>query len=161
MPTLTTGMQAEQHELISSKLIEFIKIYITTDADPIVFRLCKSETLDWDGSTWPKAAYSITGIGDISGDERIRPKLVLPNPDGLYNYYIREGLLEGALVTYYKVHPDDLNTSQAQSYPYYINRIMEINNRVINLQLSSLSDGNNYKLPARRFTQPEFNQVRI
>lgn len=161
MTKLTTGMIPEQHELTSSEFIQFLKLYIPTDSNPIVIRMCLTQTLEWDGEVWPKTAFSLTGIGDLSNSERIRPKLVLANPEGLYSYYIQEKYLEGALVSYYKVHPDDLDTPQAQVYEYYINRVMEVNRKLINLQLSAYSDGNRFKLPARRFVQPEFNQVRI
>lgn len=161
MTKLTTGRLPEQHELTSSKSLQLLKLYIPTNSDPIVIRACLTQTLNWDGETWPKAAFSLSGVGELSNDERVRPKLVLPNPDGLYNYYIQNKFLEGALVTYYKVHPDDTDTPQAQTYEYYINRIMEANRKLLNLQLSAYSDGNHFKLPSRRFIQPEFNQVRI
>lgn len=161
MTTLTTGMLAEQHELTSSNLIQFLKIYIPTDSDPVVQRFCASQTLEWDGQTWPKAAFSLTGIGEKGTSERVRPKLVIPNPDGIYSYYVGNGFLEGSQVTYYQVHPDDLETSQSQTQYYFINRVTEMNRRYINCQLSSFSDGNSFKLPSKRFIQPEFNQVRL
>ena len=161
MRKLTTGMIPEQHGLSSSKLIEFLKIYIPTDSDPLVQRLCLSETLEWDDNTWTKSAFSLSGLGQIGGEERVRPKLVLPNPEGIYSYYVSNQFLEGSAITYYQVHPDDLNSPQAQITELYVNRVMEVNRQYINLQLSLPSDGNSYKLPSRRFTQPEFRQVRI
>ncbi|MBL4705463.1 MAG: hypothetical protein JKY54_13150 [Flavobacteriales bacterium] len=161
MTKQTTGNIPEQYELTSSDYLQFIKLYIPTDSDPLVQRFCLSGTVEWDGHIWTKAAFSISGVGENGNDEKVRPKLVLPNPDGIYNYYIQRQYLEAAEVTYYRVHPDDIETSQAEEFSYFINRVVENTRIYVNCQLSALSDGNDFKLPSRRFIQPEFNQVRI
>lgn len=122
---------------------------------------CLQKTIEWNSQIWPLSAYSLTGKGDRAGGEQVRPSLLLPNPESIFSYYIGQGWLERARVTEYEVHPSDLNLTESLSATWYISRVVEFNKKAVNLQLSSLSDGNSFKLPVRRFTQPEFSLVRV
>lgn len=161
MRTLPQGVRAENNELQHSQPLELIKVRIETEEIPVIQRLCLTEDLNWQGEVWVKSAFSITGIGDRAGGEKVRPRLMLPNPEGIYSYYIQQGFLDNALITYYRVHPSDIDNGENLAYQFYVARITEHNRQHISCQLNALSDGNNFKLPSRRFVQPEFNLVRL
>ena len=160
--TTSLGRHSEQHELTASEYIQLLKIHIETDSDPLIKLYCVNQDLTWDDLFWSKVPFVVSGIGQKGAGERTRPKLVLPNPEGIYSPYIQKGFLEGALVTYHRLHPDSLETGFSdETYEFYISRIVESNNQYINVQLNHLTDGNRFKLPSRRFIQPEFSQVRL
>ncbi len=161
MKVLPSGMEQEKHSLNSSAPYELLKIYIETDDGPVVQHFCLSQTLEWNGLTWSKVAFNLSGLGDKSGGEKTRPRLILPNPEGVYSYYIQKGYLDNARVTQYLVHPENLDSNESLTNQFYVSRIVEVNRQMISCQLNYLSDGNNFMLPPRRFTQPEFNQVRL
>lgn len=156
---------AFENDIASLQGVEFLtllKLQIETpDTSLVTFRFCLQKTINWKGQVWSLTPFSLSNEGNRAGGEQVRPSLILPNPDGLFSYYISEGWLDRARVWKYEVHPDDLISGSSLSSTWYVNRIEELNNKAISLQLSALSDGNNFKLPARRYTQPEFPLVRV
>lgn len=160
--TVPLSISDEFGSLESHEPFSLLKIQIETpQGDPINLRFCLQKTIEWNSQIWPLSAYSLTGKGDRAGGEQVRPSLLLPNPESIFSYYIGQGWLERARVTEYEVHPSDLNLTESLSATWYISRVVEFNKKAVNLQLSSLSDGNSFKLPVRRFTQPEFSLVRV
>lgn len=142
--------------------LTLLKIQITApDASVVTLRYCAEKTVNWQSQTWALAPFSLTGEGERAGGEQSRPRLVLANPESLFSYYISEGWMDGARITKYEVHPDDLASGQSTMSVWYVSQVEELNAIAISLQLSTLSDGNSFKLPGRRFTQPEFGLVRL
>lgn len=132
-----------------------------TSSSLVTFRFCLQKTVTWKNQVWSLTPFMLSGEGNRAGGEQMRPSLMLPNPQGIFSYYISEGWLDRARVWKYEVHPDDLSSGQSLMSTWYVSKVEELNKKAISLQLASLSDGNAFKLPARRFTQPEFPLVRI
>lgn len=156
---------AFEEDLASLNAVEplkLLKIQIQTpDPNLVTFRFCLQKTVVWKGHNWTFTPFLLQGEGNKAGGEQTRPTLALPNPQGIFSYYISEGWLDRARIWKYEVHPDDLASGQAAMSTWYVSKVEEINRKAISLQLSALSDGNSFKLPARRYTQPEFPLVRI
>lgn len=160
--TVPVSFSDEFGSLESSESFSLLKIQIETpEGESISLRFCLQKTIEWNSQIWPLSSYSLTGKGDRAGGEQVRPSLLLANPESIFSYYIGQGWLERARVTEYQVHPLDLEKTECISSTWYVSRVMEMNKKAISLQLSSLSDGNTFKLPVRRFTQPEFSLVRV
>lgn len=138
-----------------------LKLQVSTPTGVTTWRFCLQKTLIWKSQVWALTPFSLTGEGDRAGGEQTRPTLVLPNPEGLFSYYVSEGFIDRARVFKYSVHPDDLNSGKGVMSTWYVSRVAELNDKAFQLELSGLSDGNNFKLPARRFTPPEFGMVRL
>lgn len=148
--------------LISVEPLKLLKLQIETpDNSLVTFRFCLQKTLLWKGQTWSLTPFVLSNEGNRAGGEQVRPSLMLPNPEGVFSYYISEGWLDRARIWKYEVHPDDIASGLAIMATWYVSRIEELNNKAVSLQLASLSDGNSFKLPARRFIQPEFSLVRV
>lgn len=142
--------------------LKLLKLQIETpDTSLVTFRFCLQKSVTWKGQNWALTPFSLTGEGNKAGGEQTRPNLILPNPDGIFSYYISEGWLDRARVWKYEVHPDDLTSGQSITATWYVSKIGELNKKAVNLELAALSDGNAFRLPARRYTQPEFSLVRI
>lgn len=141
--------------------LTLLKLQIQHPDGLTVFRFCLQKSISWAGQSWALTPFSLTGEGDRAGGEQVRPTLVLPNPEGLFSYYVTGGWLDRARVTKHLVHPDDLALPHSIISNWYVSRFSELNSQAISLELSALSDGNSFRLPARRFIQPEFGLVRL
>lgn len=159
---IPAAFEENMAELTALEPFKFLKLQIETpDLSLVTFRFCLQKTLSWKGQSWALTPFMLSGEGNRAGGEQVRPTLILPNPNGLFSYYISEGWLDRARVWKYDVHPEDLDSGASIMSTWYISKIDELNNKAISLQLAALSDGNAFKLPARRYTQPEFPLVRI
>lgn len=156
-----TAFKATMADLNQSEPYTLLKLQVTTDLGTTTWRFCLQDSISWDNQTWSLTPFSLTGEGDRAGGEQSRPNLVLPNPDGMFSPYIARGFLLRARVIKYEVHPNDVGTNNGIMSQWYISKVLEINAKAISFELSALSDGNSFKLPSRRFSQPEFRLVRL
>ncbi len=162
MRVATPATKAELSGLQVSEKLCLLKMEVPLRTGGLmVFRLCNQKQVTWDGQVWSQAAFDIMNIGQSTSGERNRPSLVLANPEGIFSYYIANGTLEGSRVWRYLVHPDEVGTNEGVQNQWYIRKIASLNSRQVSLELADLSDGNQFKLPPRRFTQPEFRQVSL
>lgn len=165
-------IQGQTHSLSPTDLIDLFTIRVFTDAEDAVFRITESETVTWsNGFVWQNTAMLFSGARKSSSGEVARPKLNLPISSG-FLYYVNQGFMEGALVTRHQIHPEDLalyssgeSASISESYAirsqWFVSRVTSATNQVLSLELRGFSDGNKFKLPSRRFSQPEFPFVSL
>ncbi|MDD4864773.1 MAG: hypothetical protein PHE38_12280 [Alishewanella agri] len=159
---IPAAFEANMASLNAIEPLKLLKLQIETpDTSLVTFRFCLQKTISWKGQSWAVTPFMLSGEGNKAGGEQMRPSLVLPNPDGIFSYYISEGWLDRARVWKYEVHPDDLESGASLMSTWYVSKVDELNNKAVSLQLAALSDGNAFKLPARRFIQPEFPLVRL
>jgi len=161
MLTTEGAILGEIQSLTPQELITFIQIDLQTAQGLTTFRLTDSVTQTWKSHVWTNSAYDLSGVGKTSSGEFSRPKLNLPNPNGSFTYYANRNLLEGALVTRHRAHPNDLASGLGLRNRWYVSQVKSLTNQVITLELRGLSDGNRFKIPSRRFTQPEFPFVSL
>lgn len=157
----TTSFNSTMADLTQPEPFTLLKLEVLSGQAPTTWRFCLQDSLSWNNQTWSLTPFNLSGEGDKAGGEQSRPTLILPNPEGLFSSYIARGYLLRARVTKYEVHPWDINTDRGIMSQWYVSKLLEVNNKAISLELSALSDGNSFKLPSRRFTQPEFGLVRI
>ncbi|HQT80195.1 MAG TPA: hypothetical protein PLD10_24410 [Rhodopila sp.] len=118
-------------------------------------------TVSWNGQVWEGIALKLTGVASYGDTQVSRPKLQLQNPDAIWSPFVSEGVLEGAMVTRYRV----LNSDLAANNPVYISqtwqvgRVMSCTRLYIIMELRSLIDAPNFLIPARLFAPPAFPTV--
>ncbi len=157
----TTSFNSTMADLSQPEPFTLLKLEVLTGQSTTTWRFCLQDSISWNNQAWSLTPFNLSGEGDKAGGEQSRPTLILPNPEGMFSSYIARGYLLRARVTKYEVHPSDINTDRGIVSQWYVSKLLEINNKAISLELSALSDGNSFKLPSRRFTQPEFGLVRI
>ena len=127
----------------------------------VTFRVCDQTNIVWQGVDWERLPWQISGEGMSADTEMARPSLMMPNHDRRFSYYSESGLLEGASISIFEVHPLELQTKQARVRNYILARVSGDNELQITFELRTPSDGPNYKLPARRYMAPEFPSVKL
>jgi phage-related protein len=161
MKTVSPNVQQDLNSLHPKQFITFLQITIETDSAPVNFYLTDGETRTWKSISWSNAPFYISGISATGSGERSRPKVTIPNDGGTFTYYVSKRYIEGATVTRYLVHPDDLASGVALESVFYIAQISSLSGLSITAELRSPSDGNNFVLPSRRYVQPEFPSVSL
>jgi len=160
MKELSNEVRSQRHSLTPDELTTYLQLEIDDpDGAPVVIRLTDKKTTDWNGVTWVKSPFQLSGVSKNSSSERNRPSLTLPNEGGIYSYYINRSLLEDAIVTRYKAMPHESASSLVSKHVYYVSHPSNIAGDLLTLQLRRLSDANKYQIPPNRYTQPEFSTV--
>ena len=160
MKELSRDIMSQRHSLTPEDLTTFLELTIEDPLGaPIIIRLTNRETREWNGVTWVHSPFQLTGISNKSNGEKNRPSLSLPNEGGIYSYYLNQGLLEDSTVIRYKALPNELGGSLTAKNIFYVSHPSSNSGSILTLQLRRLSDGNKYKIPSRRYTQPEFRTV--
>lgn len=160
MKPLSNEMQSQRLSLSPDELRIFLEIAIEDPNGPAVhLRFTNHETTEWNGVTWTNTPFQLTGVSNSAAGERSRPTLALPNEANAYGYYIKNGLLEDALVTRYKTLPGEDYGAVTEKHVFYVSHPKQITGTSISLELRRLSDGNRYKIPPNRYVQPEFPTV--
>lgn len=147
----------EPYRLLELSFNESVDGYEQT----VMFRICDQTSIVWQDVAWERMPWQVSGEGLSADTEVARPSLMLPNEDRRFSYYAESGLLEGAQVTLYEVHPVELHTKQARVRNYVVARVSGDNEMQVTFELRSPSDGPNYRLPARRYMPPEFPSVKV
>lgn len=160
MKTLSPELKQARKSLAVSQLITFVKIVFKDENDtPIALRFTDAATQDWYGETWANSPFLFSEITQTTSGEKSRPKLNLPNENGVYTSYIQQGLLDNAEVTRYKALPGEAGSAITSKQCFYISRIITLNSTLFVAQLRRLSDGNRSKIPGGRYISPEFPSV--
>ena len=148
------------HELVGDGVVELFKIRLTSGT---LIHIKNDDTLTWQGDTYEGIALQLTGVAHNSDEERSRPNLTVANPEGMFSTMIRDGNLDGAIVTRFRVLREhvlnDNNISQQQSWA--LTRVVSLNREKISVELRDQMDGQFFLTPARMFIPPEFPQVSL
>lgn len=159
--TLSDNQKKDSLSLTPSERIQFLKLVIDTDQGSTTFCFTDGPTRVWRGLSWAHGTFLLSGVQVSASGEKSRPRLNVPNDDGAFSYFINNGYLENAEVTRYLCHPADVAAEIAIRQVWYVSQVVSANKDVIALQLRCFGDGNRFRLPARRFVQPEFPSVAL
>lgn len=159
MKTLTPAIQKDTQSLTPHQLVQFLKLSIDTAQGTSTFLLTDGVATTWRGEVWSRAPFLLAGISSSATGERSRPKLTLPNEEGMFSYFVNNRLLEGAEVIRYLVHPLELQSGTYLRNVWYASQVVGMDSVSVTLQLRRYSDGNQFRLPSRRYVQPEFRTV--
>ena len=153
---------AESQKLTADAIINLYEIQLRTE--PVILRLTDGPTVTWQGHEWETWGIQISGEKRSSNDEESRPQLQFYNPDGVFSNLVRNRLLDRATVIRRRVLRQhvEANVPIYQQRMWYISRVADVTAGLsISVELRSMSEGPNVRLPARQFIPPEFPMVRI
>jgi phage-related protein len=126
-------------ELSPDALVYLYRILLT---DQTLFLLSPQQEHVWQGETYESVPCHMTGIGNTSDGEVIRPRFSFVNPGGIFTSSLYEGRMDNAKIT-------------------RIRKVLSINKSIAVVELRDVLDGHNFKLPARQFMPPEFSHVKL
>lgn len=121
------------------------------------------KSVTWQGKEWQKYPCTITGDGRNADGENYRPKFSIVNPEGLFSKYVHAGWTDNALITRYQVLGSHLeaNVNSFVKRTWRISRPISMTPQTVIFELRSVTDGQQFFLPARQFYPPAFPQVSL
>lgn len=152
----------DSHQLESKGLRDLFKVELN-DADHSVLYLTPHNQLQYMGHLWQEWPVTITGIAQNSSGEQSRPKFSAANPDAIFSQYADQGILEGSIVTRYRVLLSDIE-ADVRAYVrmlWTLSKIVTLNRNLLVTELRSTLDGPNFRIPARQFYPPAFPAVSL
>lgn len=155
----------ESHKIANEQLEgeAYYDLFEIRTRDNSLIYLHKNSDVTWRGNLYKGWALTFSGAQEYSSEERSRPTLALMNIDGIFNPFIRDGVLNRAVVTRKRVLKQHIlsNADVAQERKWLTWNPREVNRNVINLMLRTFSDGQGFTVPARRYMPPEFPYVSL
>lgn len=146
-------------------LTEFIKIDMTAVTGD-VYRFVNAttfsqddpdlETMDWGGYSWKCLPYE-TSSWAVGGTEAARPRIVLPDVNGLIFVILRQnGGCVGCSVERYKVLGPKPTGVQPMTFDRYLINTWTGTGKSVNLDLATHFDLAKSKLPGFKMTRKDF-----
>lgn len=153
--------QREAYKLDAQGLVELFQIDLLSSAGSIYFTPYIDVT--WKGSNWSSFPCTITDSGVQSAGENNRPKMTIANPDGIFSGYVNSNVLDNAIISRYRVSPEDIatNSSIFMKNTWRISKVVSLNKNMIVLELRSALDGHNFKMPGNSFFPPDYPHVTL
>lgn len=150
----------ENEKLIADGYVDLFEIKLKNNT---YLFLKNNNTVEWQGKTWQGIPLSFEGYSSSSNDSLSRPSFSVANPNGSFSTYIRDGLLNRATITRYRVLYQNIlnNVNVFQSQTWIVWNTPSFNNKFINFELRTTLDGPNFVVPARQYLPPEFPCVRL
>ena len=163
---MTTGSPsqhvAEAQKLTADALVDLYEITLNDGTTNLRFTNGKAVT--WQTKTYEALACRLTGLQHSADGAKSRPLLTVMNPEGVWNSFVHQGLLESASVVRRQVLRQYLesNVGVSDNNFWYVSRVKElIRNQGITFELRALTDGPDVKIPARKYLPPAFPFVTI
>jgi phage-related protein len=147
-------------ELSPDALVYLYRILLT---DQTLFLLSPQQEHVWQGETYESVPCHMTGIGNTSDGEVIRPRFSFVNPGGIFTSSLYEGRMDNAKITRIRILAQDLlaDNDFAITESFRVKKVLSINKSIAVVELRDVLDGHNFKLPARQFMPPEFSHVKL
>lgn len=128
--------------------------------------LKSDDDLTWNGDAYEGTAIKLSGVSQHADEKNSRPSLQILNPGNIFNPLIRDGELDRATVTRYRIRRSagtviDTTPATAQVHSWTVMRVASLENPFITLELRDHLDGHNFIVPARQFIPPEFPLVSL
>lgn len=158
---------AEEAQLLESAgFASLLTIQLTATvagSGSVVLRFSATKSTTWQGLTFEAVPFSLVGMGSNASGEVVRPKLSLPNAAGLFSGYTHQRWLDNALVTRQLVRKADLdgNVNSFSQKRWRAAKVVSLSKQMIVLELRSVFDGHNFKLPPRAYYPPDFPSVSL
>ena len=122
-----------------------------------------NDTVSWQGQSYEGTAVQLTGVANSSDEETSRPQFSVANAEGMFSTMVRDGALDGAFVTRFRVLRDDIDNDVNRyiSQRWRVRRVSSLTKHKITMELRDQLDGQFFLTPARMFIPPEFRQVSL
>lgn len=160
MTELPISHKEENEKLEAEAYVDLFQIHTRSGG---ILYLRKNSDSTWQGETYTGIPLTLEDYSRNATEQRSRPKLTLPNFNGIFSPFIRDKELDRALVKRYRVLKPHIisNTNIFQLTAWLAWMSQGVNNNVIQLELRAPSDGQRFFLPARRYMPPEFSFVSL
>lgn len=152
----------ESQKLTADALVSLFEIQLRTE--PVELFLVNGPSVTWRGQNYEQMGIQLTGEKRSADDEEDRPRLQVINPEGVFNTLVRQRLLDRATIIRRKILLQHLEEDLPifQQRMWYVSRIADVTaGQSITMELRSMIEGPNSRLPARQFIPPEFPMVRL
>lgn len=115
------------------------------------------------GVTYKFLPFEVTNLNLTSSGERNRPILNIVNPDGGFSPYLRDGVVEGALVQILRVPASKFkaNLPVYRKLLFTVFHVKGYNANTVALELRGGTDGAKSTFPPRSYYPPHFGVVSI
>lgn len=156
-----TTVEEDRVKLSADGVVTLFKIALLSGAGNLF--LTGSNDITWQGNDYEGVAIQAQGFQRSSDDELARPRLTIANVAGVFNTYVRTGVLEGAEISVYRVLREHIETdvNNFDLSVWEISRVLSMNNAVLQVELRRPYDSPRSVAPARMFIPPEFPLVRL
>lgn len=150
----------DAHRLESDGYVHLFTIELIPSG---VLHLKNGPARTWQGSLYEEWGLKLDGVARAADDQRVRPKLTVANPEGLFSALIAEGKLDGATVLRTRVLHDDLvhDRPYGREERWTVSRIASLTKTLATFELRNQLDGPFFTVPARMFLPPEFPSVSL
>lgn len=159
---LPLSQQIDAHELESKGLRDLFRIQLR-DSGSTVLYITAHNQLNYMGKTWEQWPCNLGESEHNSSGEVSRPKFSISNPNGVFSIWVREGAVDGAIVTRYRCLLTDI-ADGIHAYEKTLRvcgKVVSLNKSLVVTELRATTDGPNFKLPARAFYPPDFPHVSL
>ncbi len=152
----------DAHELESKGVRDLYKIELRNVGGTLLF-LTPHNTIEYQGKVWEAIPSKLTENSQNSTGEVSRPKFSTVNPQGVFSLWVQQGVLDGAILTRYRVLLPDLEADNAAYMKniWIISKVLSMNAQMLTFELRSILDGVNFTMPNRSFYPPDFPHVSL
>lgn len=151
----------DSSKLEADAYVEFFQILLSDKTTTLYVKI--NETVTWQNHEYQGTGIKMSGVSQFSDDESSRPTLMLFNPGKVYSALVDQGLLEGGMLTRYRVLKQHVESNAPifTRQRWKISRVASLRGDTITCELRDMIDGQNFTVPARMYTPPEFPAVSI
>lgn len=151
---------SDAQKLEAEGKVDLFEIYFVPNGQ---LYLKNNGTVTWQNRVYEHLPVGLSGVGDNSDEEESKPQMIVANPDGLFSPFVVTGALDRATVVRKRLLRSHLEANQNifSQRSWYVNRIAELTHTRITLELTNLSEGPNFMVPARMFIPPLFPVVSL
>lgn len=159
-------MSLPQEQITDAHLLQndgLVYLYTITPAGGGTVAVKANNTVMWQGTTYTGTAVQLSTLNQSSDGELSRPTLTFANPLGVYSALVGQGTLDNAVVTQQTVLLQHIlsNSNICVQRRWKVRRPTEVSHLRIVLELRDYLDGQQFLLPGRMYTPPEFPSVTL
>lgn len=144
--------------------VQFFQITLFDENNnPIVLHLTPRQDIRWGNIDWEGFPLTLVGDFDDSSGEQSKPKLTFGNPEGVFSQYAHKKYLDSAEVVRYRVLSSHVaaNLNSFLKRTWRVSKVLSLSKDIVTVELRGALDGQQFRIPARVFSPPEYPQVSL
>lgn len=128
-----------------------------------VIYLHNNSVVEWQSNEYTGWSLRFNAIAQHATEERSRPTFSLMNIDGAFNQFVQENAFNKAQLKRYRVLKQHIVADSAvyQERVWLLWNPRLLNNNLLEFEVRSFSDGQNFTVPARKFMPPDWSYVSL
>ena len=128
-----------------------------------VFYFHRNSEVTWQGNTYQGWAVTLNEVARYASEERARPTLAVMNIDGALSPFVADGSFNRAVLKRKRVLKQHILSDEdvKQETIWMMWMPKTLNKNVMEFELRTFSDGQNFTLPARKFMPPEWPYISL